>query len=183
LSTHRTFIRRSRLFAFETSRTGFAAEAAAFSRAEKRRLDVVVKDDPKSGRGIAGPKERPESWDADEGDDMPAMRSVCIRLSVVVIGDRERSANLHRPVSLFRFAIQRIVFRMGFLPHRKRQRQAQKKGAGLSAVPRISRGAPAGIRTPDRRLRRPLLYPPELLARGTLPSPAPDAGQGPRPAP
>ena len=27
------------------------------------------------------------------------------------------------------------------------------------------RGAPEGIRTPDPRLRRPLLFPPELLAR------------------
>ncbi len=31
--------------------------------------------------------------------------------------------------------------------------------------PHRARGAPEGIRTHDLRLRRPLLYPPELLAR------------------
>ena len=43
-------------------------------------------------------------------------------------------------------------------------------------------GAPGGIRTPDPRLRRPMLYPPELRARawiiasyGTLSNPRGDA--------
>src|SRR6266853_4261432 len=43
------------------------------------------------------------------------------------------------------------------------------------------RGAPEGTRTPDPRLRRPLLYPPELLARSGRADlngrpPAPKAG-------
>src|SRR5260370_36157885 len=33
-----------------------------------------------------------------------------------------------------------------------------------SPLPRFAAGAPGGTRTPDQRLRRPLLYPPELLA-------------------
>src|SRR5271163_3549409 len=38
--------------------------------------------------------------------------------------------------------------------------------APRAAAIRVSlRGAPEGIRTPDPRLRRPLLFPPELLAR------------------
>ena len=37
--------------------------------------------------------------------------------------------------------------------------------ASCRRIPKSLRGAPEGIRTPDPRLRRPLLFPPELLAR------------------
>ena len=39
-------------------------------------------------------------------------------------------------------------------------------GASCRQLTVCLRGAPEGIRTPDPRLRRPLLFPPELLARG-----------------
>lgn len=43
---------------------------------------------------------------------------------------------------------------------------ATKKGFnGITAKPLVSNGAPGKIRTLGRRLRRPLLYPTELLAR------------------
>src|SRR5690606_23743595 len=54
-----------------------------------------------------------------------------------------------------------------------------RSGPGISAPACMVEedGAPGGIRTPDQWLRKPLLYPAELQARGRLFStiPAPDA--------
>ena len=42
---------------------------------------------------------------------------------------------------------------------------ANEKGLDFTSNPLFSCGAPGRTRTPDRLLRRQLLYPPELLAR------------------
>lgn len=45
-------------------------------------------------------------------------------------------------------------------------RLAKKKGLASTANPLKKTGAPGAIRTPDRRIRSPMLYPAEPRARG-----------------